>query len=421
MEPSPFKRRLARLRDLMSPSRFPARASWVIRRFLFGPGADLPRGAQALAGETFEVLGLVLKSLGRLDEAADVLSRVTRANPHAINAFRYLAEVRFRQRDTEGALAAALKGLRVPDDGRRFPLGEPATLAFPGGPFHPAGPEVAPGRPITIATTLMPRRLEIQKAAVASWRAYGFDIVSVNTAAEIETLAPLFPDIRFIQPARTGEHMCRRPLIMLDGLMEALEAADCEICGIVNSDIVIRHDPAFRRAIEREHRGSLVFGNRIDLEDPRGGTGAPFSGGYDFFFFEKAAIPLFRGTELVLGMPWWDFWAPMAARLGGLAVKKLQAPMVLHLVHPVGYHEEFFHSFSAEFLTSVNRLIERFPDASLNRVDVFLRRFYGALATASASGSLETLAPRVGTICAFTNFLIDHMAIDITVTEAAGP
>ena len=381
-----------------------------------GPAGALTRRALELkpdCAEAMLVLGSLRAASGDLDGAAALLSQVAALEPPPLSCFRPLAEVRFLQGDCDAALAALLRGLNLTEAPRRAPPRAAIPAAGPGA--LPAGPVM--GRAIAVATSLMPRRLEVQRAAVTSWRALGFEVLSVNVADEIRALAPSFPDIRFVEPAATAERLCGRPMIPIDELMTALEATGRDICGIVNSDIVIGDDPAFRRAIEREAGGSLVFGHRVDVPSLESPAGKTFTGGYDFFFFEPSAIPCFTGTGLVLGMPWWDFWPPIAARLAGLAVKRLEAPMVRHQTHPVGYQETFFHSFCREFLDSTGRLIGRCPDGTATPADALMRRLYGTLADAFDPPHRDK-AFAIGTICAFTTFLINRTAIPVTVAEA---
>ena len=408
---------LLRLTWLLSPVLWWRRIVRWLRILVFGQ-SHAPMSGEAMAGQTLEVFGLVLRDLGRFDEAAHMLSVVSRDYPHKVNSHRYLAEVHFAQRRTDAALAAILKGLEVTDPGRAFRLAERGGLDSPDSVLAARREAVpAPAR-MVIATSVMPRRLELQRLAVESWLDQGFEVVSVNTAAETATLAPHFPGVRFVEPATTAEALCGRPLVPIHELMAALAASGAEVCGIVNSDIVFRDGGALHDTVAREYRRSLVFGNRIEIEEPAKDTGQPYRGGYDFFFFERAATGIFLGNGMVLGMPWWDFWIPVASRIGGLSLKKVAAPAIYHLSHIVGYDEAFFYSFCAVFLADIDRLIDRFADDGVCQADLFLRRLYDAVH--AQVGRDGAKAPRrvAGPLCAFTNFLIDDMARPLTAAKS---
>ena len=56
----------------------------------------------------------------------------------------------------------------------------------------------------TVATSIAPKGLELQRKAIASWLRLGFAVISFNNTAEVELLAPQFPEVRFVTVARDG-------------------------------------------------------------------------------------------------------------------------------------------------------------------------------------------------------------------------
>ena len=52
---------------------------------------------------------------------------------------------------------------------------------------------------ITIATSIAPRNIELQRDAIASWKKLGLEAISVNSKEEIEAIKDFFPDVKFAE------------------------------------------------------------------------------------------------------------------------------------------------------------------------------------------------------------------------------
>ena len=76
-----------------------------------------------------------------------------------------------------------------------------------------------------IFTSIAPRKTDTQRLAIESWIENGFQPVSMNSAAEIERLAPLFPEVKFIRAHRDATELAGKPLIYIDDLLEAMRPA----------------------------------------------------------------------------------------------------------------------------------------------------------------------------------------------------
>lgn len=162
---------------------------------------------------------------------------------------------------------------------------------------------------ITVATSIVPRNIEVQQSAINSWLNLGFAVVSINTYAEIDFLNKYFPDLFFVPAGRTAEKITGRPYIYFDDVCNALAASNSDICGIINSDIHLRAQEDFSVFVSREARGSFLFGSRIDVKATEECVGDIYYSGFDYFFFDKGVIAVYPDSELCLGLPWWDYWA----------------------------------------------------------------------------------------------------------------
>jgi hypothetical protein len=227
---------------------------------------------------------------------------------------------------------------------------------------------------IAIVTSIPPRvtreqagrniGAQYQLDCVASWVAAGFKILSVNLPAEIELLAPRFPEIEFVPAERDAGAIAGRPTPMIEDLLLALERQPQSIVGIVNADVCMETGKSWMAAIRDEIDSTILIGHRLDLDSwstqvgEMVAAGVPYTGGFDLFFFEKSAIRKCIGSAggdrpFSIGMPWWDFWLPAALALQGHRVARLEAPVAGHLVHPIKYDPAAWEYMGAQLVEYV--------------------------------------------------------------------
>lgn len=185
---------------------------------------------------------------------------------------------------------------------------------------------------ITIATSLAPGNITIQKQAISSWINLGFKVVSINVPEEIEIIKDNYPNVTFVQANRSAKEKYGKPYIYFDDVLAYLEQFRSNICGIVNSDIILKGQD-FKEIICREAIDSLVFGARINIENFNNLNGVVYKWGFDYFFFDKKLIPCYPKEEFCLGQPWWDWWIILCPILKGFKVKKIVNPFAYHIKH----------------------------------------------------------------------------------------
>lgn len=210
-------------------------------------------------------------------------------------------------------------------------------------------------QPLTIYTSLMPRRLDVQKAAIDSWLRAGFVVRSVNIRKEIDELAPSFPNIDFIEFVSEDGF-----LVPIAHLCHLMAADENPIVGLVNSDIIFLDPKKLLRTLQTEHRHSLVFGHRYDLQSPADTIGRPYREGFDYFFMEREDWRKLAGTHLLMGAPWWDYWVPLVARMHGLVLKKPRDAQIVHIMHPFTYDTKislhYAHKFWGDFAVAAREV-----------------------------------------------------------------
>lgn len=206
---------------------------------------------------------------------------------------------------------------------------------------------------ITIATSIIPLNFDLQRAAIDSWRKLGFKVISLNSAAEAAIVAENFPDIPLTIVNRTAETTTGKPYVFFDDVIAALSAEQAAVCGIVNSDIMLMADAGFADFIAETAGDGLLFGSRLDVDSMADLDGEKFIYGFDFFFFNKAALRIFPESGFCLGVPWWDYWAPFVPLLTGLACKELLSPVAFHLKHETKWAGELFCDYGRMFAEKI--------------------------------------------------------------------
>ena len=294
-----------------------ARASEVLRAGIATVGPD-PRLVATAA----------VYDLERLDRDA---ARARLADPAARAIYpRVRALLAIHEGDWAAARDASAEAFELP------PLDLPPSPPMTPPRYAPPPPASGRARPKpTIATTLSPRGGALQRAALATWRGFVAELISVNTAAEIALLQPDHPDVRFVEARRDGAEMVGKPLVFLDDILDALAATGAEHCGIVNGDI--RLIDADRLAADLAAAGpeALTACHRIDVDTAQSHDGELYTTGFDAFFFSTARIDRFRGSRLLLGAPWWDYLLPALAVVDDIPMAIPTHATIAHVRHAI--------------------------------------------------------------------------------------
>ena len=273
-------------------------------------------------------------------------------------------------------------------------------------------------RTVGVVTSVMPKRIEAQQAALQSWRAAGLSVVSVNSKSEAAELREYFPDITFRIIENPVKDSLGRPLIPVKALVQTAQQASVDVCGIINSDIEFRGAPTFFDLVRQEVPRSLVFGSRVDFPDSGFTHGAAFRNGYDFFFWDKENSLLFEETSMVLGLPWWDFWLPLHAHAQGLRIKRFATSSMVHVTHPIGYdipaYVQFGHLCAETLAGAYGRWSNEYPPADR----VFLHRLFATAATIPLHGHPDLALHRIAVVCDLSNCLIDVISDIVALPDA---
>lgn len=254
--------------------------------------------------------------------------------------------------------------------------------------------------PIFLATSLVPGRdLALQTAAVASWMAAGFQVISVNGKTEAEAIRASHPGVQVVVPAATAERFAKKPVPYIHDMLKALraaiaasghDAANC-VAGLINADIYLRDVPGLKTFIQREAQGALLCGPRVDVPGADrfaayAPTGAEvYSIGYDYFFLPGKFLDDYAPSPFCMGMPFWDYWFPLVTLLRGKPIKALNSPVALHVSHETRWHDTvylFFHALITYVMELARTTRGQNPKAEGRQFDFlfdFVQHFYGAV------------------------------------------
>jgi Flp pilus assembly protein TadD len=228
------------------------------------------------------------------------------------------------------------------------------------------------GQPaIAVATSIPPRLTrydegkrvdeDYQRLCISSWIAAGFRVLSINDRDEIAALSSRYPGVEFVVTERNASAWTGRKNPYIADLLEALKDVPEPVVGIINSDLVFESTPAWERNLPAALSGAIVIGHRYDATSLLKGALRRFWPGFDYFFFDKAMAKTLSADAMpfAMGLPFWDYWVPIAAAVSGRKVNVLERPSVVHLMHAHGYEPVALGDFARIFANVVIKYSER--------------------------------------------------------------
>jgi hypothetical protein len=237
---------------------------------------------------------------------------------------------------------------------------------------------------ISIATSVVPGRDHaLQTKAIASWRAAGLSVVSVNAAQEVARIQAEFPALKVVTASRTAESIARKPLPFIGDLLRAARsnAPDAVVVGIINADIVLRPVADLADALTAAAKEATVMLPRVDVADVsaidafRASGHETYSIGYDGVLMPTAAISSLPESIFCIGMPFWDYWLPFMTLLQGQTLKTVSSPIALHAAHQTRWDQSvyvFFHALVGDVFKVLEAERKSNPTPALDVVlDIF--------------------------------------------------
>ncbi|MCJ2142955.1 hypothetical protein [Methylobacterium sp. E-066] len=287
--------------------------------------------------------------------------------------------------------------------------------------------------PPTLATSLVPnptRRIvggrEIghlnQHRCIESWRASGFQVLSVNAADEAEAVRAAYPDVPIIAAERDARSVCGRPVIPVSEMIRALQTAGVTWGGITSADLRVA-DPTSLRSIADEalEAGRAVLLSRANIAHPCDDAGSLDPNGPAAVLFDVGLAARLNIEPFAVGLPGWGRALAIALLVANSQAICPAGAALLHLDHPRLAGEDldwsFFEAFRTRFSSELELLKSKDDvdvSASLAAVADLGRhaRTYADLATRRADrcGTDESARRHMGAFAAAVADLIRDLA-----------
>lgn len=182
-----------------------------------------------------------------------------------------------------------------------------------------------------IFTTINPNdNYESQLEATKSWMTK-YEVFSVNTSEEIESIKYLYPYINFIEAKDIYQYKNKK-LIKLDAILDAMSEHGGEYSCFMNSDIILNNIDI--KINERHLNNGIYISTRYENDN---GKISKFVWGFDFFCIHKNYLNLFKNKDFAIGLPWWDYWVPICAFMSNLNIYHLDYELFYHKTHELNY------------------------------------------------------------------------------------
>lgn len=179
-----------------------------------------------------------------------------------------------------------------------------------------------------IVTSIAPVRIERQQYCVQTWLKHTQDIVSINTAQEIEQLQSHFPMLSFRIGDTSTSFSKATPK-----LTELIKVADIPTL-LINSDISIEDN---HLNLWNPEPNTLKVGVRHDYFPNRPYRKYYQKYGIDAFLILPEIVPLVPDLDFCVGCPGWDFWLPYHLWSQYNYEIKVIPGSLLHEFHTIGW------------------------------------------------------------------------------------
>ncbi|SLN09754.1 hypothetical protein ROG8370_00078 [Roseovarius gaetbuli] len=186
-------------------------------------------------------------------------------------------------------------------------------------------------------------------ACIKSWRACGFEPVTVN--AETEALHPLIKehDVRVVRVTRDASEFTGRPHVFMNDLLNAALSLQSERIFIINADIELEMDETAKQRLANLGPTQAIGVRRRDYHGDNTKADAPYDGGIDLLGAGREALANIDCGQLIYGMPWWDHYLPLmlfwqnCEFLPGTGIK------IWHLAHDGRWNKKQYIRSGQEF------------------------------------------------------------------------
>ena len=195
-----------------------------------------------------------------------------------------------------------------------------------------------------------------QESCIRSWIAAGFKPYSVNGPDDVVPFPEL---VEVIRVPRTAKELHGKPVVFIADLFAAAHAVTPGPVMIINADILLR--PAFDLAgmVANLPPDKARIAHRIDVDRVDSTAGTPEYAGFDIFIAHAAQLARLPEAGFAVGLPWWDYYVPMALYSEGVVVRVLQDQFAYHLKHQQKWDRPSWLKFGIIYSDALSRFFTK--------------------------------------------------------------
>jgi glycosyltransferase involved in cell wall biosynthesis len=218
---------------------------------------------------------------------------------------------------------------------------------------------------VCLATSIAPKDLPRQEAAVQSWLHQGCRVVSLNTQAEIDVLRastePGIAQLEYIPIQDTARHLTGIDLPYIRDFVRFFQTLDkSSYVGLINSDIRVEyHIDLYSLLRDRCTETTCLLSSRLDHHGWPPVHSEGYRYGYDAFFFRPEFLddyPL--DTDYAIGAPWWDYYMALYCVRRAEMVFRCEPIPFYHYFHIAQYPLDLWYLFGYRFLNDFHTDLE---------------------------------------------------------------
>ena len=213
-----------------------------------------------------------------------------------------------------------------------------------------------------LATSLNPNGGSNQFKAYQSWVDSSFKVVSFNCHEEIKILKPCYPNVTFYPLGRTAYSKTGKYLVYFDDILKGLKEFPNQHYGLINSDIILNtqfiNKEFFKNKLKENLQKGILYSNRIDIKEPENVEGEEYKIGFDLFFFSKNHLEKINGLDLIIGLPWWDYYFLLTAVFNSIEITKINEKIAFHIKHTSFYKDNMWYELGGTVLDYLNKMMK---------------------------------------------------------------
>jgi hypothetical protein len=209
------------------------------------------------------------------------------------------------------------------------------------------GPPTSTGRKVTefLAVTSLsrlPHHMTRQTLCLDSWKAFGLDVVAVNTTDEIEELRERYPQVdQWIESNQTAVEFeaigDTKRTQYINTLVDVAVILDRPVL-IINSDVELYGDKS--AIVDRMGERRLVVGIRWNYSGKEYALAEREKWGLDAFVMTPEMVQTLPRLPFAIGRPVWDYWLPKHFIDLGYTMEFIGDPMLYHHRHQLHWSRE---------------------------------------------------------------------------------